>query len=231
MKRFYATLVAASLVLSTAVPVLAASVTDSVYGPPPPVCGAGETLVGSSCRPKDVPVDNFAVHSIANMVKSGIMKGDTQGNFMPEKKLNKGETVTVMLRVLGIQPEVGKDQQHWAAPALELAKQAGLVEEPKTETEPGAEPEKAAEVEAEKPMTRADMAVIIAKALKIEPITEAPPWYDAQELDSGVQGYLAALYKAGVFKGYPDNTFKPGQTLTRAELAILVDRILARFKQ
>lgn len=37
---------------------------------------------------------------------------------------------------------------------------------------------------------------------------------------------LAALYDAGVFKGYEDGTFRPYNVLTRAQIAILVDRIL-----
>lgn len=215
MKRISAFLVAASLTLTVAAPALAESVTDHVYGVP--ACEKGRAVGNKHCRPQDVAQEHFAVQSIANVVASGIMKGTPEGDFLPQKTLSRGESVTVMLRVLGVQPEVGTGGQHWAAPALQKAAEAGLVESPAEDPE--------------KPMTRADMAVLIAKALKIEPIDEPVPFADAQDQPLEVRRILAALYKAGVFKGYPDGTFKPGKVLTRAELAILVDRILARFKQ
>lgn len=215
MKRIYAIMIAAALLLTLAAPALAQTVTDAVYGVPP--CEKGQKVGNKHCRPQDVPEQHFAVKSIATLVEAGIFKGDPEGNFMPDKQLSAGESLTVMLRVLGIPTEVGTGSQHWAAPAVQQAKEAGLVDE--------------AAADPDRPMTRVDMAILIAKALKIEPIDAAPPWFDTGELSDLEKGYLAALYKLGVFKGYPDGTFGASRTLTRAELAILVDRILNQFKQ
>ncbi|MEW6242825.1 MAG: S-layer homology domain-containing protein [Bacillota bacterium] len=42
--------------------------------------------------------------------------------------------------------------------------------------------------------------------------------------------YLVALYKQGVFKGYPDGTFGPVDVLNRAQAATLIIRLMELFK-
>src|SRR5690606_4973267 len=37
-------------------------------------------------------------------------------------------------------------------------------------------------------------------------------------------GYIAKLVKEGIISGYPDGTFKPAKTVTRAEMAIFISR-------
>jgi hypothetical protein len=84
-------------------------------------------------------------------------------------------------------------------------------------------------------MTRANMAVLIAKALKIDPLdpktSKVKAFSDVSGLDAQTQGILLALYQAGVFAGYPDGSFNPGKALSRAEMALLIERILAKFKK
>jgi mannan endo-1,4-beta-mannosidase len=83
-------------------------------------------------------------------------------------------------------------------------------------------------------MTRAGMAILIAKALKIEPQkgnNAAKAFTDIQGLDEATQLILAALRDAGISEGYPDGSFKPDSPLTRAEMAVLIERILAHFQK
>lgn len=43
-------------------------------------------------------------------------------------------------------------------------------------------------------------------------------------------GFVETLFEAGTVKGYPDGTFKPGNTLTIAEAAVMMMRTFSEFK-
>lgn len=206
---------AATTILSTASVALAAdTVPNKVYGVP--ACERGVALGNKHCTPADVPTDNNAAGAIVKSVESGIMNGYEDGTFQPARQLTNAEAVTVMLRVLGLKPEVGQGN-NWTQPVITQAANLGLTS---ANTDPNV------------PMTRAGMAVLIAKALKIEPLKgdAKAPFNDISGLDEQTQGLLAALYKAGVFEGYPDGTFAPDRSLSRAEMALLIERILSKFK-
>jgi hypothetical protein len=217
MKKRVASLILATIMIfSTASVAFAEDVTTSVYGLPQ--CAKGTVLGAKGCIPADVPKTNFAASAIVNVVSSGLMIGDPSGNFNPDASLTKGEAATVMLRVLGLKP-VPANEGNWATPIIQQAAGLGLTA---SNTDPDAS------------MSRADMAVLIAKALKIEPLdpktSKVKAFTDVSGLDAQTQGILLALYQAGVFAGYLDGTFNPGQALSRAEMALLVERLLAKFK-
>ncbi|SIS62747.1 beta-N-acetylhexosaminidase [Salimicrobium flavidum] len=70
-------------------------------------------------------------------------------------------------------------------------------------------------------VTRAQAAIMIGRALGYDgtqPQTEFP------DADGEASGYIAKLTSEGIINGYPDGTFRPGNVVTRAEMAILLDR-------
>lgn len=71
-------------------------------------------------------------------------------------------------------------------------------------------------------ISRADVAVILAGAKKlaldkpaVSPFKDVPTTHYAY-------GHIVAVQKAGLMRGYPDGTFKPGNNLNRSELAALL---------
>lgn len=70
---------------------------------------------------------------------------------------------------------------------------------------------------------------MIATGLGIEPkqVSVADmPFKDFFLMSENDWGLVNALYEAGIFKGYEDGTFRPNSVLTKAQVAVLIDRIL-----
>ncbi len=73
-------------------------------------------------------------------------------------------------------------------------------------------------------VTRAEMAVFLIRALSLQPIAaptgifpDVPPgeWY---------AGYVEKLHAEGITQGYGDGTYRPDNTVTRAEMAAFIAR-------
>lgn len=160
---------------------------------------------------QDVKPTDWYAGSVTVLVQAGLLKPNDQGQLEPEKEMTKSEGVAVFAKVLGIASKTDTDAQ-----ALAKAQEAGLVDE---------------RVEATSDMTRIEVARLLAKALGIEPkLVLGPadfPFTDFDEVDSMEDaGILKVLYEMGIFKGYEDKSFRPSGILTKAQIAILIDRIL-----
>ncbi|MDN4068456.1 S-layer homology domain-containing protein [Paenibacillus vini] len=68
-------------------------------------------------------------------------------------------------------------------------------------------------------LSRGQAAVILARALQLN--LEDPNAPHFQDVNESSENYnsIAAIVSAGIFQGYSDGTFKPDQSLTRAEMA------------
>ncbi|TYQ15388.1 UNVERIFIED_CONTAM: Subtilisin-like serine proteases [Acetivibrio alkalicellulosi] len=72
-------------------------------------------------------------------------------------------------------------------------------------------------------ITRAEAAVLIALALELEPddILETN-FEDDADLPKWAKGYIKIINQNGIIRGYPDNTFRHNDRLTRQELVVMV---------
>ncbi len=52
------------------------------------------------------------------------------------------------------------------------------------------------------------------------------PFADNGEILDWMKGYVHEAVQAGILEGYPDNTFRPNQTSTRAEAVVMIQRML-----
>ena len=77
-------------------------------------------------------------------------------------------------------------------------------------------------------VTRAEMAVILARVLELSAQTgmAVTGFADDDAIAAWARAAVSALVEAGLLTGYEDGTFRPGQTLTRAEMAVLLMRAL-----
>ncbi|MBU8906041.1 S-layer homology domain-containing protein [Desertibacillus haloalkaliphilus] len=71
-------------------------------------------------------------------------------------------------------------------------------------------------------VTRAEAAAMLARSLNLDTErTVGEPVFD--DVEGGwYYGVIAALKEEGIIKGYEDNTFKPNQEITRAEIAKMI---------
>ncbi|MCZ2257847.1 S-layer homology domain-containing protein [Sporosarcina sp. G11-34] len=72
-------------------------------------------------------------------------------------------------------------------------------------------------------LNRVQAAAIIVRALKLKSDVAAP-FPDIRNYSKGTQAEIAAAYKFGITKGTSDGTFKPSEPVTRAQLALMINR-------
>lgn len=79
---------------------------------------------------------------------------------------------------------------------------------------------------AERPITRAEFATILARAYELVPAAEETP--DFRDMKGHwAQKAVDQLTLAGIIEGYPDGTFRPDDEITRAEMTVMVQRAVA----
>ncbi|MCI4463348.1 MAG: S-layer homology domain-containing protein [Caldisericum sp.] len=80
----------------------------------------------------------------------------------------------------------------------------------------------------EDPVTREQFAKMICIAKGLKEVKPATPTFKDVGADRWSFGYVEAAVKAGYIKGYADGTFKPANSITRQELAVLGVRVLGK---
>lgn len=104
-------------------------------------------------------------------------------------------------------------ESHWAARAIEYASQIGIVE-----GFPGGE------FKGSNTVTRAEFAAMIVRALGVPTTGEGGAFSDTD--GHWGEAVISALYRAGVVQGRGNGVFKPDQVITRAEMAVILTRVL-----
>lgn len=77
--------------------------------------------------------------------------------------------------------------------------------------------------------SRAQSMVMVAKAMGLEPAdTTNMPFKDGLQVNQEDLGYIMALYNKGIVKGGPGGMLNPNSSITRAQIAALLDRVLTK---
>ena len=77
-------------------------------------------------------------------------------------------------------------------------------------------------------ITRQDASAIIYRYLALEAATDDNTFTDSGEISNYAKEAVNALSKEGIINGYPDNTFRPKNTITRAETAAVLYNVTNR---
>lgn len=102
---------------------------------------------------------------------------------------------------------------HWAKEVAEALAYQGLV----ITEESGFLPNK--------PITRAEVALLLVLAHNLEPLFVTPTFKDVKTSD-WFHPYVEAARKAGLFAGFEDNTFRGNEPITREQMAAVLSRCL-----
>ncbi len=96
--------------------------------------GTDASAAGQAAGYKDVANKHWAAEAIADMQRTGLMRGDNQGRFRPDAAVTRAEMASIVARLL---PAGAGDQTssalpsdvqgHWASAAIGKAIQAGIL--------------------------------------------------------------------------------------------------------
>lgn len=164
----------------------------------------------------DITVGSWYENATIRLSDQSIIKGYPDGSFRPYEALNGDQFIAMVLRsVLG--EDIKNSEGYWAEAIINRAIELNLIE-------PG---------DYQQAISREDMSNIIVKALAIsgetlpEDVSRVQTIVkDNEAFDPAKDTAAYQCYEMGIITGYPDYTFGPKKTLTRAEASAVILRLI-----
>lgn len=163
---------------------------------------------------------HWAQENIQNAVGKDIVKGYPDNSFKPDKEIIRAEFIEVINNYLSLKEMADKnyddvDQQDWYFNSAAKAKLLEYIQ--------------GAQARPEDRCTREEVANVLAELLVIEANSVKNNFPDLKKLDSEQSMKINALVEAGYLSGYPDGSFKPEATISRAEILTMFSRALGEI--
>lgn len=185
------------------------------------VSGSRVTMNGKAYSP--VTFVNRKAAELNRTDHFAFLVGYTGGTFGPERNMTRAEVTTMFARLLTEQIEADKTYSntftdvpkgYWAANYIGYMQQFGII----TGYSDGS-------FRPDAPVTRAEFAAI---ASRFEKLTEGSKSFIDVPDTYWAARYINFAATRGWVTGYSDGTFKPENTITRAEVAAVTCRLLER---
>lgn len=181
----------------------------------------------------------WAEEAINSLSAEGIITGYEDGTFKPGNSITRQEAITLFSKAMGAGEEVN-------APVLDLA--YGIYEQSIDGCQDSYAAKQGAYMIYRKILTadevkeyllkenrnvalrRYEAAILIAKALGADGWLAKNPDYsvsfaDKDEIPANALGYVFYATELGIMNGMDENKFGPAETVTRAQIAVMISRI------
>jgi DMSO/TMAO reductase YedYZ molybdopterin-dependent catalytic subunit len=162
---------------------------------------------------------HWAYAHINKLVALGVLSGYPDGSFRPDNNITRAEFATVLVKAFQLENKSGKvfadTAQHWAKGFIATAASNSIVNGYAPHT-----------FGPDDPLTREQMAVMIAKAAKLSPSAGELLFADSSSISDWARSSLAKAVENGIINGYPDNTVRPQSLATRAEAVTVIVKAL-----
>ncbi len=176
----------------------------------------------------DLTKEHWAYGSIYRLAEAGIIAGFPDGRFKPEDTVTYGEYIKMAVMADSDQnmnfvntdetDDTSSSNGNWAESYYETAQFKKYLTQ-----------NRITKKMLNYPISRRDMALIASAVIGKMAID------NYSEIQAGIKDIdprtpdeyeITKAYASGVLNGYPDGTFKPDRTLTRAEAAISIERLM-----
>lgn len=176
-----------------------------------------EETIKPSTAINDMDASHWAYEYVEKLKNAGIVSGDENGNFEPERTITRAEYVKLLVTAFGLAGEadafddVAADA--WYLPYVAAARANGIVlGDEKNHVRPDAE------------ITRQDMAVLLGRTLEVKGLVPMPKreyteFADSDAISEYAAPYIQAIYCGGIIDGTGDGAFEPQSLATRAQAA------------
>jgi hypothetical protein len=162
------------------------------------------------------------------LIGMGVMKGYEDHTFRPNEEVTRTQFASMIVRALGLQSMGStlkfEDQSaipSWAAGDVAAAVDTGILR--------GYEVNGKMFFEPSEKITRAEMSVMLANALKAKTHKQTNKegnFADLASIPQWAQASVKAGVEAGILGGFADHTFRPENNATRAEAAATIYKLL-----
>lgn len=168
---------------------------------------------------------HWARADIALLAGKGILNGVSADKFEPERAVTRAEFAAMLVRALGIR-QIGEARTFrdvaagsWYDETIKLASGAGIIDGYEDGT-----------FRPNNKVTREEMAIMAVKALELATDSKLVAadlnYKDSGRISNWASDAVGKATGAGLLKGMPDGSFAPAGSVTRAEAATLLKRLL-----
>ena len=155
---------------------------------------------------------------LEKLVSWGVMRGDSSGNLHPDRTLTRGEFVVMVNRAFGYDdtsaaiPFKDVKASDWYYDDINIGYTTGYFN--------GTSKTTAARKNS---VTREQAAVLLARNLVLDDEPGASlDFTDSNNLSNYSRGLIRSAITEGIVSGYGDGSFKPKQSITRGQMAVLL---------
>jgi hypothetical protein len=172
---------------------------------------------------KDVSPKSWAKKYVEELTSTGLMKGIDSNRFGVQDRVTRGEFATILANIAGLvfddesKTDLSDVIGHESRGAIVSVVSEGLMK--------GVTPESF------RPDDHVNRGAIIKALVKLDhidmPYAITEQSYSDIAVDDPLAKYVVAGVDKGIAKGYPDGTFRPNDTVSKAELAKMLHNTYA----
>ena len=168
----------------------------------------------------DLKDKHWAKEYIKFVVQRGIMVGVDGNRFEPNGKLSRAMLISMLARISKDKVEDTKKSDAWYSKDMDWAIKAGIISKSQNNKN-----------KAEEALTRSEMATIIGryleyKAIKLEESKKEIRFKDMKNMSEETMKYVNILAKYEIVVGDKTGKFNPNASLTRAETAVVMTKLI-----
>lgn len=167
--------------------------------------------------------NHWAQSYIIDLFQKGIVSGMPGNRFVPDGSLTRAEAAALLVKTLGLQNETATasfadTQTHWASKQIAIVKEKGIFSGYSGNL-----------FYPERKITREEFAVVCDKILLTPDTVDFSQriFSDVSpETNTWSNKSIIVLSMNNILSGYPDGTFRPKKTITRAEATRVIAALL-----
>jgi len=172
----------------------------------------------------DVSRDMWAYEPIERWAGERVIVGYDDGTYKPNNLITRAEFCEIVVKIFGPTKEADLSKytdvskNDWFYSSLAKAVQMGAIE-----------PASTTRMKPNDYVTRQEAVVILNAVLKFAPARKSAvkEFEDYEEIADYAENDVEVFAERDYVIGYPDGTFRPAETITRAEAAQILQRIIS----
>ena len=177
-------------------------------------------FAANSVKFSDVPDGYWAKDAIYLVADAGIVGGYPDGSFKPENNITREQFAKVVANFMGYTEKAkldftDVDPNSTLAPYIAMCVKAGVI---------GGYGDGTFKPKAN--ITREAAATMLCRAFKLDTDGMKPQFTDSASISDVFKAPVAAMNLTEVIAGYPNGSFKPKANLTRAQMMVMISRLL-----
>lgn len=160
---------------------------------------------------EDLDSNSWYAHYVDNLIEKDILHGYPDNTVKPHNNIHVSEFTTLLLNSIGYKEPI--DDDVWYSNYVDQAQELNIIDQGDFENY-------------DRPINRQEMAKMIVRASNADEMDGNLSFDDSNTIDTTYQGYVRTAVSLEMLAGYPDNTFRPMENLTRAEASKVIVKVM-----